>query len=85
MPTTPITAPVIAPLEAGDEVFYKTNVRTLRNASLRNVLDMCGVALPNGCDGNAMPTSFLISAPWGEDGRLLSFEKIVCEPFKRLV
>jgi aspartyl-tRNA(Asn)/glutamyl-tRNA(Gln) amidotransferase subunit A len=50
---------------------------------------MCGVALPNGRDGNGMPTSFLISAPWGEDERLLSaalaVEKIVCEPFKPLV
>ena len=63
MPTTPITAPVIAPLEAGDEVFYKTNVRTLRNASLRNVLDMCGVALPNGCDGNGMPQAFSYPRP----------------------
>ena len=86
MPTTPITAPAIAPLEENDEVFYKTNNRTLRNVSLGNVLDMCGVALPNGRDGNGMPTSFLISAPWGEDERLLSaalaVERIVCEPFK---
>jgi aspartyl-tRNA(Asn)/glutamyl-tRNA(Gln) amidotransferase subunit A len=89
MPTTPITAPAIAPLEADDEVFFKTNARTLRNASLANVLDMCGVALPNGRDGNGLPTSFLLSAPWGEDERLLSaalaVEKIVCEPFKPLV
>ena len=72
MPTTPITAPAIAPLEADDEVFYKTNTRTLRNVSLGNVLEMCGVALPNGRDDDGMPTSFLISAPWGEDERLLS-------------
>jgi aspartyl-tRNA(Asn)/glutamyl-tRNA(Gln) amidotransferase subunit A len=89
MPTTPITAPAIAPLEADDDVFYKTNTRTLRNATLGNVLDMCGMALPNGRDGNGMPTSFLISAPWGEDERLLSaalaVERIVCEPFEPLV
>jgi aspartyl-tRNA(Asn)/glutamyl-tRNA(Gln) amidotransferase subunit A len=88
MPTTPITAPAIAPLEANDEIFYKTNNRTLRNTSLGNVLDMCGVALPNGREGDGMPTSFLLSAPWGEDERLLSaalaVERIVCEPFKPL-
>ena len=88
MPTTPITAPAIAPLEANDDVFHKTNLLTLRNANLANIIDMCGVALPNGRDDGGMPTSFLISAPWGEDDRLLSaaltVEQTVCEPFHPL-
>lgn len=71
-PTTPLTAPEIAPLEADDEVFHKVNLRSLRNTSLTNVLDMCGVAMPNGRDAKGLPTSLLISAPWGEDERLLS-------------
>ena len=71
MPTTPITAPEIAPLEADDEVFHKTNLLSLRNTTPANVLDMCGVAMPNGRDDKGLPTSILVSAPWGDDERLL--------------
>jgi aspartyl-tRNA(Asn)/glutamyl-tRNA(Gln) amidotransferase subunit A len=36
-----------------------------------NILDLCGVAMPNGRDANGMPTSFLVQAGCGEDERLL--------------
>jgi aspartyl-tRNA(Asn)/glutamyl-tRNA(Gln) amidotransferase subunit A len=71
MPTTPITAPEVAPLEADDDLFHKVNLRALRNTMLGNVLDLCGVALPNGRDANNLPTSFLVQAGHGEDERLL--------------
>ncbi len=71
MPTTPITAPEVAPLEADDDLFHKVNLKALRNTMLGNVLDLCGVALPNGRDRNNMPTSILFSAGHGEDDRLL--------------
>ena len=71
MPTTPITAPEIAPLDADDDLFHRTNMRTLRNTTTGNVLDLCGVAIPSGRDANAMPTSVLVSACHGEDERLL--------------
>ena len=73
MPTTPITAPEVAPLEADDDLFHKINTRTLRNTTPGNVLDLCGVAIPNGRDGNRMPTSFLMSACHGEDEKLLGY------------
>jgi aspartyl-tRNA(Asn)/glutamyl-tRNA(Gln) amidotransferase subunit A len=73
MPTTPITAPEVAPLEASDETFHKVNLRALRNTMLGNILDLCGVALPNGRDGNNMPTSLLVSAGHGDDERLLGY------------
>lgn len=73
MPTTPITAPEVAPLEADDEIFHKINLRTLRNTMLGNILDLCGVALPNGRDAKGLPTSFLVSAGHGEDERLLGY------------
>lgn len=83
MPTTPITAPEIAPLEADDETFHKVNLRTLRNTMLGNILDLCGVALPNGRDGAGLPTSILFSAGRGEDERLLGhaleIERVVQE------
>ncbi len=60
MPTTPITAPEVAPLEADDETFHKVNLMALRNTMLGNILDLCAVAMPNGRDANGMPTSFLV-------------------------
>jgi aspartyl-tRNA(Asn)/glutamyl-tRNA(Gln) amidotransferase subunit A len=73
MPTAPITAPVIAPLEADDKLFHEVNLRTLRNTMLGNNLRLCGLAIPNGRDNRNLPTSILFSAPHGEDRRLLGF------------
>jgi aspartyl-tRNA(Asn)/glutamyl-tRNA(Gln) amidotransferase subunit A len=81
MPTTPITAPEVALLESDDETFNTWNLRALRNTMLGNILDLCGVAMPNGRNGNGMPTSILFSAGHGHDDRLLgaalAFEPIV--------
>ncbi len=71
MPTTPHVAPLIAPLEADDEFFHKTNLLTLRNTAIGNFLNLPGIAMPNGVGDANMPTSFLLSAPGGEDDRLL--------------
>lgn len=71
MPTTPLTAPEIAPLEADDDLFHRTNLKALRNTSLGNILNLPGVAIPNGTDAKGLPTSFLLSACGGEDARLL--------------
>lgn len=83
MPTTPITAPEVAPLEADDDMFHSINLRALRNTMFGNILDLCGVAMPNGRDANGMPTSFLVQAGRGEDERLLGhaleIERIVRE------
>jgi aspartyl-tRNA(Asn)/glutamyl-tRNA(Gln) amidotransferase subunit A len=78
MPTTPITAPEVALLESDDETFNTWNLRTLRNTMLGNILDLCGVAMPNGRNGNGMPTSILFSAGHGEDDRLLG-AALACE------
>ncbi len=73
MPTTPYTAPEIAPLEADDDLFHKINLETLRNTMLGNFLATCGLALPSGRDAKGLPTSILFSAPWGADETLLSY------------
>lgn len=72
MPTTPITAPEIAPLDADDKLFHEVNLRALRNTMLGNNLRQCGLAIPSGRDSRGLPTSILISAPHGADARLLS-------------
>ncbi len=71
-PTTPIVAPPIAPLENDDDRFFAANGRLLRNTSLGNFLDWCGVSLPNGVDAGGMPTALLLSAAGGNDETLLS-------------
>lgn len=71
MPTAPHVAPEIAPLEADDALFHQVNLRTLRNTAIGNFLNLPGVAVPNGVGAAGMPTSFLLSAPGGQDARLL--------------
>ncbi len=72
MPTTATTAPEIAPLDADEDLFHRTNLKVLRNTSLGNFLNLPGLALPNGKDAQGMPTSLLISTIGGGDVRLLS-------------
>ena len=71
MPTTPHVAPLTAPLEADDALFHRINLLTLRNTAIGNFLNLPGIAIPNGTGEADMPTSFLLSAPGGEDNRLL--------------
>jgi aspartyl-tRNA(Asn)/glutamyl-tRNA(Gln) amidotransferase subunit A len=73
MPTTVLTAPKVAPLDADDDLFHKVNLRTLRNTTMGNVLDLCAIALPNGRDRKGLPTSILLSAPRDDDERLLGY------------
>ncbi|NTF22971.1 amidase [Agrobacterium rubi] len=82
MPTSPLTAPEVAPLEANDELFHTINQKTLRNASFGNVLDLCAVAMPNGRNHAGLPTSFLLSACHGDDENLLSYALEVERVFK---
>jgi aspartyl-tRNA(Asn)/glutamyl-tRNA(Gln) amidotransferase subunit A len=71
-PTTPHVAMAIAPLEADMEEFFRVNAKTLRNTMLGNFLDWCGLSIPSGVDRDGMPTGFLLSAPHGRDGDMLS-------------
>ena len=73
MPTVAMTAPEIAPLEADADLFGHMNLKALRNTMLGNMLDLCGLAIPNGTDASGLPTSFLLSSLGGDDERLLGF------------
>ncbi|WP_275784533.1 amidase [Pararhizobium gei] len=72
LPTIPHVAPPIAPLTTDDDLFVKTNGRTLRNTLLGNFLDWCGVSIPCGTGDAGMPVGFLLSGPAGADEKLLS-------------
>ncbi|UOA14560.1 MULTISPECIES: amidase [Sulfitobacter] len=71
-PTTAVTAMETTPLEADQDAFFRANGLTLRNTSLGNFLDWCGVSIPNGTDADGMPTGFLLSASSGQDTALLA-------------
>jgi aspartyl-tRNA(Asn)/glutamyl-tRNA(Gln) amidotransferase subunit A len=71
-PTVAHVAPEIAPLDADMELFGRVNLKTLRNTLLGNFLNTPGVAMPCGTGDHGLPASLLLSAPAGEDQRLLS-------------
>jgi aspartyl-tRNA(Asn)/glutamyl-tRNA(Gln) amidotransferase subunit A len=70
-PTVAHVAPLMQPLEADDDLYVKTNARTLRNTMLGNFLAWCGISLPCGCDEQGLPVGFLLSAAGGADAALL--------------
>lgn len=70
-PTVAHVAPALAALEADDDLFVNTNLATLRLTMPGSLLDMPGVTLPSGRDAQGLPTGLLLSAPTGEDARLL--------------
>lgn len=71
MPTVPHVAPPIAPLAADADEFARVNLKTICNTLLGNMLNACGLALPNGLGAAQMPTSLLLSAPAAHEARLL--------------
>ncbi len=70
-PTAPHVAMDIKPLENDMDLFFAANVKTLRNTMVGNFFDWCGLAIPSGTDKDGMPTSVLLSAPHGQDARVL--------------
>jgi aspartyl-tRNA(Asn)/glutamyl-tRNA(Gln) amidotransferase subunit A len=80
-PTLPHTAPKIAALEADDDLFVATNIKTLRNTMLGNFLDWCGISIPTGFDEAGLPTAVLLSAGPAADefllGAALSAEPLI--------
>lgn len=70
-PSVAHVAPPFAPLETDDELFVRTNLATLRLTMPGSLLNLPGVSLPTGVDGLGLPTGLLLSAPPGEDSRLL--------------
>ena len=73
MPTTAITAPEIAPLDADDDVFSTVNLAALRNTMIGNYFNLCGLTIPSGTDAGGLPTGILFNALANEDDRLLCY------------
>ncbi len=71
MPTVAMIAPAIAPLEADDQLYGKTNLALLRNPSVVNFLDGCALSIPCHQRGEG-PVGLMIVGQSGEDRRLLA-------------
>lgn len=76
-PTTAMTAPPLAALEASDDLFVSTNLKALRNTMLGNYLGTPGVSLPIGLDRDGLPIGALLSAPYGGDDKVLSAARAI--------
>lgn len=75
LPTVPMLAPLLAPLEDDDAAFARTNLLALRNPTVGNFLDLCGLSLPMRTDG--LPAGLMLMAPALQDARLLAIGRAV--------
>ena len=70
LPTTPRVAPPIAALEQSNDVYFDVNGAMLRNTSIFNFLDGCGLSVPCHPRGSA-PVGLMIAGLGGWDARIL--------------
>ena len=70
LPTTPWIAPKIADLEASDDAYFHANSAMLRNTSVFNFLDGCGLSIPIHKQGEA-PVGLMLANTGGRDRTVL--------------
>jgi aspartyl-tRNA(Asn)/glutamyl-tRNA(Gln) amidotransferase subunit A len=78
-PTVPIVAPSIAsvaPGEAQDAEFFRVNALLLRNTSVVNFLDGCGISLPNH-EASELPTGLMLWHSALHDAQLLQTASLI--------
>jgi aspartyl-tRNA(Asn)/glutamyl-tRNA(Gln) amidotransferase subunit A len=68
LPTTANTPPPIADMK-DDQAFTKANLLSLRNCTLINMIDGCGISLPVHRDGE-VPVGLMLAASGGSDRRI---------------
>jgi aspartyl-tRNA(Asn)/glutamyl-tRNA(Gln) amidotransferase subunit A len=68
LPTTANTPPLIADMK-DDRAFTKANLLSLRNCTLINMIDGCGISLPIHRDGE-VPVGLMLAATGGSDRRI---------------
>ena len=68
VPTTPIPAKPVAEIDTTMDNYLAHNIRYLRNTSIGNILNFCGLSLPCGFTASGMPIGLLIyGKPFQED------------------
>jgi aspartyl-tRNA(Asn)/glutamyl-tRNA(Gln) amidotransferase subunit A len=76
MPTTPCIAPTIREVDAGDDEYFRWNMRILRNVGVVNFLDGCAVSLPCQAPG-AAPVGLSVCGPALSDRHILGVARAV--------
>jgi aspartyl-tRNA(Asn)/glutamyl-tRNA(Gln) amidotransferase subunit A len=76
MPSVPRIAPPIAELKASDDAYAKNNVLMLRNTTVGNFLDRCGLSIPCHRAGEA-PVGLMVVGETMGDSRLLGIGQAV--------
>lgn len=69
-PTVPITAPMLAELEASDDAFVRANRLLLRNTTFANLFDCPAVSLPAPVDAGRLPVGLMAMGRRGADADL---------------
>jgi aspartyl-tRNA(Asn)/glutamyl-tRNA(Gln) amidotransferase subunit A len=75
MPTVAIIPPTIEYVDK-DEIYFLTNMMTLRNTSVGNFLDRCSISLPCHKQGEP-PVGFMLTGRHGDDRHLFRISKTV--------
>jgi aspartyl-tRNA(Asn)/glutamyl-tRNA(Gln) amidotransferase subunit A len=71
LPSTAMVAPPIAPLEADEDLYIRTNILILRNTFCFNFLDRCALSIPMHRPGEA-PCGLMVVGEIMGDKRLLA-------------
>ena len=68
VPTTPIPAKPVADIDTDMDTYLAHNLLYLRNTSIGNILNFCGLSVPCGFTANGLPIGLLIyGKPFQED------------------
>ncbi|MEM7255489.1 MAG: amidase [Pseudomonadota bacterium] len=62
VPSTMVTAKPIAEIDRDADTYSLWNARYLRNTSVGNILNLCGVSVPCGFDQHGMPIGMMVYA-----------------------
>lgn len=83
LPTCPVVAPKLDPLEQDDAHFWEQNALLSRNCAFFNFLDCCAITLPMQRPGE-LPAGLMLAAAGGHDAKLLAIaaavEHILLQP-----
>ncbi len=68
VPTTPIPALPVGEIDRDMDTYLKKNNAYLKNTSIGNILNLCGLTVPCGLTGNGLPVGMMIyGKPFHED------------------
>ena len=70
-PTTQISAKSVEAITASTEVYSKHNLAYLRNTTIGNILNLCGLSVPSGTTSAGLPIGLMIYAKPFNEARAL--------------